>query len=116
MTLSEVEKLIKDNINAPAEINIILLVIQIMKESIYEAFSVGFDTRSEEKEGIKTPIINMEEGALVEIVDHNRLHIILVRIMNNYSKSTRILDSLTRRALGSTFIREAIVKFVMNQD
>lgn len=76
MKLSEVERLTDDNIKTAVEVATRHVVTRIVEKTIEEAFSARYDLQ---QEVMKTPIQNMVESTVINIVEQRRLDTILVR-------------------------------------
>lgn len=89
----------EDKIKAAVKVAMRHAVIEIVEETIEDAFAVGFD---DEKEGIKTSIRIMLDGALIDIIGQCHLDNILVSNVDKLDKYTRLMDGLKQRVVGNT--------------
>lgn len=78
------------NIKTTVEIGTKNVVKEIVKGTPGDAIMVGYDLQ---KEGIRTPIWTIVEGDLMGNVEQGRLDIILVRNVDERTKSTRFMDA-----------------------
>lgn len=77
---SEEKKLMEDNNKTALEVLRRRGVTEIVKETIEDAFAVGY---YEQKESNKTTIQNMVEGAFIDIVKQGRQDTILISRVDN---------------------------------
>lgn len=107
VTHSELQNLMKDNIKAAVEFVTRCVVTGIVEDTIEDVFRVR---SGDQKEGIKTPVRNMLEGASIDVVKHGIVDIILVWNVDWMTKSTRFMDTLPRRIIEcSSFIMSSAV-------
>lgn len=86
MTRTVGQKLIEEKIRTAAEVATRFAATGIVEEKREEEFTVRYD---EQKNGIKTSILNMVEGAFTDIVEKDRLDNILVLNVDKLAKLTR---------------------------
>lgn len=80
-----------------------------MEERREEAFTLGFEIQ---KEGVKSQITDIVEGALIEIVEQDRVDIIFVCSVYKLAKSVRVMEALTQQAVSRASIYMQIALIV----
>lgn len=86
----------EDNGKNAVEIAMRGVVTGIVEDTIENEFVAGYDVQ---KDGIKTPIRNLVEGALSDTVEQGRLGTILINYGDKWENSARFKDALTRRVV-----------------
>lgn len=84
----------KDIIKEAFEIAMRSAVTGIVEKVIEDIFTVAYN---DQKEGIKTSIMNMDVGALIDVVKQAFLDTILVWNVNRLATCIHFWDTLTRR-------------------
>lgn len=109
VTCSEVSKLIEDKIKTAVEVATRCTVTGIVEKTTEDIFKVGHNERMK---WMKTPIRNMLEETLIDIVKQGDLEIILGHNVNKLTKYIRSRDVMTQWVARNSFFITPITIFV----